>query len=212
MSETSKELPTVIQSLTNVMRDVRSVSKSDTNTHFGFRFRGIDIVLEHVAPALREHGVVVIPEVLEQTSELVGKNNRVVVKVAYTFWGPAGDKVTAVVPGEAMDAQDKASSKAMSVAFRTALIQALAIPTGERDPHAGEPVGRKLIQLQQQVKAAGAVKGLATMQALREDYALWSQGAEIEAADEKDLADYLKHLKPAATQTMQRRQSAGGTR
>src|SRR5690606_34079164 len=36
--------------------------------------------------------------------------------------------------GEAMDSGDKATSKAMSVAFRTALIQALALPTDEPDP------------------------------------------------------------------------------
>jgi hypothetical protein len=198
------EQPSVIQLIAKVMNDVRSVSKADTNSHFGFKFRGIDTVLDHVAPALREHGVVVIPELREQSSEVVGKSVRVLVKVAYTFYGPKGDSITAVVPGEAMDAQDKASSKAMSVAFRTALIQALAIPTGERDPHAGEPVGRKLIQLQQKVKIAGAAKGFESFAELRDDYSLWSQGADIEAATEKDLADYLKHLDPSSTTRMQR--------
>jgi hypothetical protein len=208
----SEEQPSVVELMGRVMREVSSVSKSDTNSHFGFSFRGIDTILKHVGPALRNHGVVVIPEVRDQKCETTPKGVRVTVTVAYTFWGPRGDSLTAVVPGEAMDAQDKASSKAMSVAFRTALIQALAIPTGERDPHAGEPVGRKLIQLQQQVKAAGAVKGLTTMQALRDDYAEWSQGAEIEVADEKDLTDYLKYLNPQSTKTMQRQPVNGRAR
>lgn len=206
----SSELPSVIQLIAQVMNDVRSVSKADTNSHFGFKFRGIDTVLDAVAPALREHGVVVIPELREQTSEVVGKNVRVIVKVAYTFYGPKGDSVTSVVPGEAMDAQDKASSKAMSVAFRTALIQALAIPTGERDPHAGAPVGRKLIQLQQKVKAAGAAKGFENFAELRDDYAIWSQGADLEVADVDDLSAYLKHLDPSTTTRMQR--STNGAR
>lgn len=207
----SEELPSVIQLIAKVMNDVRSVSKADTNSHFGFKFRGIDTVLDAVAPALRSHGVVVIPELREQTSEIVGKSVRVIVKVAYTFYGPKGDSVTALVPGEAMDAQDKASSKAMSVAFRTALIQALAIPTGERDPHAGAPIGRKLIQLQQKVKLAGAANGFEKFADLRDDYALWSQGADLEVADESDLTAYLKHLDPGSTTRMQR-SGANGSR
>ena len=38
------------------------------------------------------------------------------------------------VIGEGMDSGDKSSAKAMSVAYRIALIQLLAIPTGDRDP------------------------------------------------------------------------------
>jgi hypothetical protein len=38
------------------------------------------------------------------------------------------------VLGEAMDSGDKAVAKAMSVAFRIALLQALALPTDEPDP------------------------------------------------------------------------------
>jgi hypothetical protein len=204
------EHPSVVQLIARVMQDVRSVGKADTNSHFGFKFRGIDTVLDAVGPALRKHGVVVVPELRERLMAVVDKKQHVHVTVAYTFYGPGGDHITAVVPGEAMDQQDKAVSKAMSVAFRTALIQALSLATGERDPHAGDPISRKLIQLQQQVKAAGAAKGLTTMQALRDDYAEWSQGAEIEVADESDLRDYLKYLNPQGTKTMQRRQQPAG--
>jgi len=205
----TEELPSVIQLIARVMNDVRAVGKSDTNSHFKFQFRGIDTVLDAVGPALRTHGVVVIPELREQTSETVKNSVRVVVKVAYTFYGPRGDSVTAVVPGEAMDAQDKASSKAMSVAFRTALIQALSIPTGERDPHAGEPVGRQRIQVMKKLEAAAPAKGLNSWAELRDDYVLWSEGADFEAATDKDLEDYLKHLDPSTTTRMQR--SANGT-
>ena len=39
-----------------------------------------------------------------------------------------------MVPGESMDAGDKGTPKAMSVALRIALLQALCIPTDEPDP------------------------------------------------------------------------------
>jgi hypothetical protein len=58
------------------------------------------------------------------------------VVVTYVFTGPAGDSLIACVPGEAMDAGDKSTAKAMSVAFRTALLQSLALPTDDVDPDA----------------------------------------------------------------------------
>lgn len=198
------EKPSIIELMNLVMCEVGAVGKSDTNPHFNFSFRGIDTILKAVAPALQNHGVVVIPEMREQKSEVVGKQLRVTVTVAYTFNGPRGDSLTAVVPGEAMDTQDKASSKAMSVAYRTALIQALSIPTGERDPHAGPAVSTKLVRLQEQVKAVVKAKEW-TWDQLVQDYTEWSQGADIAAADENDLTAYLKVLNPQGTKTMQRR-------
>ena len=56
------------------------------------------------------------------------------VKVSYTFIGAGGDAIKATVVGEAMDSGDKATAKAMSVAFRTALLQTLSLPTDEPDP------------------------------------------------------------------------------
>ena len=48
--------------------------------------------------------------------------------------GVDGSTLTATVAAEAWDTGDKATPKAMSVAFRTALLQALALPTDEPDP------------------------------------------------------------------------------
>jgi hypothetical protein len=59
--------------------------------------------------------------------------------VLYRFHGPAGDFLDAESVGEASDSLDKATSKAMSVAYRTALIQALTLPTGDPDPDSFNP-------------------------------------------------------------------------
>lgn len=128
------------EAITAVMRSVTVVRKEDRNTTQNFSFRGIDSVLKAVGPALREHGVIVAPYVLSHDSKtvLVGRNQTpmeaVLLLVRYTFTGPEGDTLEAVVPGQAMDAGDKSFSKAMSVAFRTALLQTLALPTDEPDP------------------------------------------------------------------------------
>jgi hypothetical protein len=214
VNDQNSELPTIIQALAAVMADVRSIAKKDFNDFHKFNFRGIDTVLEHVGPALRDHGIVPIPELREiQSDDLTAKDGKrkrgVTLTVAYTFYGPRGDSITTVVPGEANDTEDKASSKAMSVAFRTALLQVLAIPTGERDPHAGPRVSTKLARLREQAKKFAADRGW-SFDELRADYTNWTGGSGvIEEADEDELSDYLASVNPQGTKTMQRRQPQG---
>jgi hypothetical protein len=131
--------PTIVEALSNVMRDVQAVSKSGRNTAQNYVFRGIDATVNAVGPALRAHCVIVLPEVLDVAYRDVtttgGKPSReCTVKVRYTFHGPAGDSLTAVTVGESLDFGDKGAPKAMSVAFRICLLQALCIPTDEQDP------------------------------------------------------------------------------
>lgn len=132
----------VQEALAHVMEDVRAVAKKDKNAAQGFNFRGIDAVVNAVGPALRKHNVVVVPIVEDYDYSTVEVGQRrtpmahVVVRVRYRFVGEEGDTLDAVVIGEAMDSGDKAVPKAMSVAFRTALLQSLALPTDEQDPDA----------------------------------------------------------------------------
>jgi hypothetical protein len=134
--------PTVTEALANVMEDVRAVAKGDTNTQQQYKFRGIDAVVNAVGPALRRHRVIVTPDVrsIEYAVVHVGRNQtpmgHVRVVVSYTFHGPDGSTLSCSAPGEAMDSGDKATPKAMSVAYRTALLQALCLPTDEPDPDA----------------------------------------------------------------------------
>ena len=137
--EPTGETPTVVQALSLVMADIGAVAKSGVNQTQKFYFRGVDAVVNAASPAFRRRGVVVVPELLEKsrTSSQTKSGstlNVVEVTVKYTFHGPAGDTVSAVVAAEAFDSGDKATAKAMSVAFRTALLQTLALPTDEADP------------------------------------------------------------------------------
>jgi hypothetical protein len=122
------------------MKEVGAIAKKDKNQAQGFNFRGIDSVVNAVSPALQKYGVIVVPSVedYEYATVEIGRNRtamgHVKVKVTYTFIGANGDSIKATVVGEAMDAGDKATAKAMSVAFRTALLQALSLPTDEPDP------------------------------------------------------------------------------
>lgn len=137
----TKKLP-IGEALIEIMKEVGAVKKSDRNQSQGFNFRGIDAVVNAVSPALQKYGVVVIPSVedYEYTTVEIGKNRtamgHVKLKVTYTFLGASGDLVKSTVCAEAMDSGDKATAKAMSVAFRTCLLQTLALPTDEPDPDA----------------------------------------------------------------------------
>lgn len=130
----------IVEALSKVMAYVGAVKKGDRNEAQRFNFRGIDAVVNAVSPALRMHGVVVTPELvsIDRDTVEVGQKRtpmgHVTVVVKYTFTATDGSSLSATVAGEAMDSGDKATPKAMSVAFRTALLQALCLPTDEPDP------------------------------------------------------------------------------
>lgn len=130
---------TIVQCLADVMRDIKYVGKEGTNAFDHYNFRGIDGVLNAVGPVFRKHGVVAIPEVLDYRRGTVEASSgkpmsSVALQMRVHFYGPARDSVEATVWGEAFDRGDKATAKAHSVAFRTALLQTLCLPTQEPDP------------------------------------------------------------------------------
>ncbi len=110
------------------------ISKSRTNAQQGFKFRGIDETLNALAPVLSEHGLVVLPRMLSR--ELTERQTRnggvlfsVVVDAEFDFVAVEdGSKHTVKTYGEAMDSGDKATNKAMSIAYKYAAFLAFCIP------------------------------------------------------------------------------------
>lgn len=201
--------------LTRVKEAVGAVGKSEKNAQQGFNFRGIDAVINAVAPALIAEGVIVTPNVrtYEYGSVEVGKartpmgHARVIVE--YTFHGPQGDAITTSAPGEAMDSGDKATAKAMSVAYRTALLQALSLPTTEQDPDAVVYARTDHVALQRAVTLVQqtwtAKHGALDMEALAGDFAQRHEGLDIRTADADTLNAYAVALgapPPPSTQDM----------
>jgi ERF superfamily protein len=159
--------PAIFGQLAAVMGDCREVAKRDANTEQRYYFRGIDAVVNAVGPILRKHGVMVMPTLVhvdygERTSKSgnLGTVCRVVVDYVFTA-AEDGTSITTRVAAEAMDYSDKATAKAMSVAFRTALLQALALPTDDRDPDADNPeaAAPKPTPATQRVSRSKAVEG-----------------------------------------------------
>jgi hypothetical protein len=123
-----------------VMRDVKSVDKRSqaeiTGTKndgskftYKFNYRGIDKVLNAVGPALRRHGVTVIPAAVETTYGNAGRMRECLVKVTYRVIGPDGSHFEMQGVGEGLDVGERATPKALTTAYRNMLITALTIPT-----------------------------------------------------------------------------------
>lgn len=124
-----------------VMNDVQGLAKKDKNTQQGFSFRGIDAVMNAVGPSLRKHGGFIVPNVVEKSNEIVatksgGSLNYVRLTVTFCVYGDDAQYIAGTVAAEAFDSGDKATAKAMSVAYRTFLLQLLCLPTDEPDPDA----------------------------------------------------------------------------
>jgi ERF superfamily len=196
--------------LVQVKEAVGAIGKGERNAQQGFNFRGIDAVINAVAPALIDAGIVVLPDVrtYEYGTVEVGQRRtpmghaRVVVE--YTFVGPEGDTLTCSAPGEAMDSGDKATAKAMSVAYRTALLQALSLPTTEMDPDAvvyqrTDAAALSMAVARVQSTWATSHGGELDMAALATHFASAHEGMDIRSADADTLNRYAESLgSPAA--------------
>ncbi len=124
-----------------VMGEVQSVAKKEKNLSQNFNFRGIDAVVNKVGPALRNAGGFIVPEIVSKEASVGatakgGTLNIIRLEVKFSIFGADGDPIVGTVAAEAFDSGDKATAKAMSVAFRTFLLQVLALPTDEPDPDA----------------------------------------------------------------------------
>lgn len=125
--------PTIHQAMAAVMADVGAVGKGGTNREQGYAFRQVDDFMNALHPAMARHGVFVTPcveeRLVEERTNSRGTAIRLVdLRIRFTFHGPAGDSVDAVTWGEAKDSSDKATNKAMTAAFKYALLQTFMIP------------------------------------------------------------------------------------
>ncbi|MFH9425991.1 ERF family protein [Streptomyces sp. NPDC017529] len=142
----NQDHPSIYQLMSLVMKDVGAVGKNGRNTAQNYAFRGVDDAIAALAQPLRDHGVFMTPEILDCIAESRGKMNAVRMRVAFHFYGPAGDSVRTVTMGEASDVADKASNKAMSAALKYALIHTFMIPVDAKSLDDGDrdhPVGHR---------------------------------------------------------------------
>lgn len=199
--------PSIYAAFSAAMEEVQAVRKEGFNESQRYNFRGIDQVVNAVGPIFRKHHIIPMPhscaasfrDVLTST----GKPTReVTVAATYRFYGPAGDFIEAVVPGESLDSGDKGTAKAMSVAYRIVLLQSLCIPTDDKDPDqdsyeraAAAPPDPLVVARNAVADAWRANRGEFHPAAVEKDFATWAPGEVFMDAITERLYQYAEHLK-----------------
>jgi hypothetical protein len=138
--------PQVLACIQAVMADMAKigVGKTKTNTQQNFQYRGIDDIMDALSGSLARHGLIITPRVLERDAVLRETRNGgtvkdVTLKIEYDFEAVADSskKIVGPVFAEAMDSGDKATSKAMSMAYKDTTTKEFCIAfTAQPDPDA----------------------------------------------------------------------------
>ncbi len=166
--------------MTEIINILNEISKEagalapERNGGVPFAFRGVDQVVSHLAPLLKEHGVVIVPEVIDRvTSTREIGNNKAITQTdlltKFTFYAPDGSSVSATTAGLAQDYADRSGSQAQSVAFRVALLQVFKLPTTDKEPEAAGEDTQKYIQDNAKAATKEAKKPARTANTARAD-------------------------------------------
>ena len=142
------KVPNVISALSEVMKGLPGIPKGSAAApaQGGYAYRGIEAIASEAAPLLAKHGVVFVPKVESYETREIVVNQKpwtdTILHVTYTVYGPGGvsDCIT-VGPliGIGRDNSDKGANKAMTQAFKYALIQTLCIADEKDDADSGSP-------------------------------------------------------------------------
>ena len=150
--------------IVKAMEDIGAVGKTQKNQQQGFLYRGIDAVMNAINPALVKNKLFIAPEILEQIREerVTAKGTNLIYsicKIKYTVYAEDGSNISVVTIGEGMDSGDKATNKAMAIAYKYACFQLFCIPTEEMiDPDADVQNPSKKKPAEKQSKSNGNKK------------------------------------------------------
>ncbi len=126
----------VLQAISAVSSDLAAIGigKDSRNKDQGFNYRGIDAVMNTLAPLLVKHRLVVLPEfsdrlVTERPTKSGGVMFNVVVRAVFRFVSLDDSSEHSVQTfGEGQDSADKATNKAMAIAYKYAAFLTFCIP------------------------------------------------------------------------------------
>lgn len=157
----------IYQRLLRCMEDVQYIQKESKKVNNQYTFVSHDAVSKKCRPAFIDHGVLPIPHVTRRENN----GNRVEIDMSVEFVNvdDPQDRVTVESFGFGIDPQDKGPGKAMSYAYKYALLKALALETGddpERDmiPHDTTDPAEVSALVKRMVQAIEASDALAALE------------------------------------------------
>lgn len=162
------ETSLIYAKMANILKETKAITKSEKNQQQGFKFRGIDNVMNELHELFAKNDVFILQEVQGFTTEnrptkSGGTNTFTRATIKFRYTTTDGSYVETVNVGEAMDSGDKGMNKAMSIALKYSLLQMFLIPTEEpKDPDANTPEETDYLAMAlQEINAAQSKQTLA---------------------------------------------------
>lgn len=153
--------------IASILKETKAITKSEKNQQQGFKFRGIDNVMNELHELFAKNDVFILQEVQNFTTEnrptkSGGTNTFTRAMIKFRYMTTDGSFVETTNVGEAMDSGDKGMNKAMSIALKYSLLQMFLIPTEEsKDPDSITPEETDYLAMAlQEVKGAQSVQTL----------------------------------------------------
>ncbi|QBM22297.1 single-stranded DNA-binding protein [Citrobacter arsenatis] len=134
---TEKKVYAAISGVASALAEQGIRKEKKQGSQVNYAFRGIDDIYNALAPELVKHKLLILPRYTERTSvERTSKSGGalfyITVRGDFDFVSTEDGSIhTVTTYGEAMDSGDKATNKAMSIAYKYAAFQAFCIPTEE---------------------------------------------------------------------------------
>lgn len=132
--------------LAAVYGNLKNLAEQGWNEYHRFSFVSLGQVTDPVRQAMADAGVVCLPSVTESTAEPWQMKNGTGIKATVTVdftWiaAESGEWMNTRWTGMALDAGDKAFTKAYSAILKTALMKTFLVSsaTADEDPHAASP-------------------------------------------------------------------------
>lgn len=149
------ETPKIFSTINSVMSELGAITKNKRNQQQGFSYRGVDDVMNALNPLMVKHKLFCVPKVLrnEREERQTSRGSNLlysIVTMEYTLYAEDGSSISAVVIGEGMDSGDKATNKAMAIAYKYAMFQIFSIPTEETAPDADKDTPEETASKQKQ--------------------------------------------------------------
>lgn len=116
----------------------KGIPKAHRNEERDYAYRSIEDVLSALAPLLARHKLCVLPRVLERHAVRWGRAGQLVtVRAAFDLISALDASVHTIESfGEALDDSDKGTAKAISTAYKSAMLQAFCVPVLQEDSDA----------------------------------------------------------------------------
>ena len=132
----------LVKAVCYAMQDIGYVRQTGRNTHHNYSYTSEEDLTRAIQPALVKHGLMISPVRVELLcSEPVKDYIRQDILVTYCLSHVGGSYTYIVAAGSGTDKLDKSIYKAMTGAFKYALRQTFAIPSGDDAEACGSSKG-----------------------------------------------------------------------